>query len=190
MEMCEPGGRWQVRGEHRVSMVAARRLGLAALVTVALICSGETVAVGQEERTDQVVERLEELEEDGLLPVQGRTPQQVLEGLLTAALARDLTSQKAVAMMNRNIESGRTSVEKYIDTWSQALSKALDRAQKRRKERRQERRAEKERAKVRQGLAHRARCLVLISCLGCFAGAPRRRQSALRKRQSDRKSCA
>jgi chromatin segregation and condensation protein Rec8/ScpA/Scc1 (kleisin family) len=133
-------------------MVAARRLGaLGALVAMALLCGGETVSVGQAERTDEVVERLEELEEDGLLTVQGRTPQQVLEGLLAAAQAHDLTNQKAMAMMTRNIESGRVSVEKYVDTWSKALSKALDRAQKRRKERHQERRAEKQRAKVRQG---------------------------------------
>jgi hypothetical protein len=141
-------------------MAAARRLAVVvAVVAVALVrhqaCSAEeVVAVGRAERTGEVVDRLEELEEDGVLSVQGRTPQQVLEGLLAAALAHNLTSPRAVGMMNRNIERGRASVEQYVEVWAKALSKALDRAQKRRKERRRERRAEKERAKVWQAPTH------------------------------------
>eukprot|EP01046_Picozoa_sp_COSAG06_P050411 COSAG06_NODE_7979_length_2306_cov_1.014453_1_plen_369_part_00 len=100
------------------------------------------------DRSSEAAERLDELEEDGVVLVRGRTPEQVLQGLLTAALAQNLTNPRAVEMMNRNVEKGRSSVEKYVDTWSMALSKALDRAQNRRKERRKERRAEKEREKV------------------------------------------
>jgi hypothetical protein len=102
------------------------------------------------DRSSEAAERLDELEEDGVVLVRGRTPEQVLQGLLTAALAQNLTNPRAVEMMNRNVEKGRSSVEKYVDTWSMALSKALDRAQKRRKERRKERRAEKEREKVQR----------------------------------------
>ena len=131
-------------------MPASRRLAVAAVTAVALVCH-QVCSAERAERTDEV---LEELEEDGVLSVQGRTPQQLLEGLLAAALAHNLTNSRAVKMMNRNIERGRASVDQYVELWTKALSKALDRAHQKRKERRQERRAEKERAKVRQVPSH------------------------------------
>lgn len=158
-------------------MVGAWRLqAVVAVATVALVCTAQDDDVishadiiishadvagshAVAKRSDEIEELLDELEEDSVVTVRGRTPQQVLQDLLSAALAHNLTNPKAVEMMKRNIEVGRASVEKYIGTWSKALSKALDRAQKRRKQRRQEKSAEKQRAKVRHVSNHGAwRC--------------------------------
>ena len=97
-----------------------------------------------------ILERLGELEDDGLLSVKGRSPDEVLAGLFEAALEQNLTNAKNVQRMKLNVAEDRNTVEKYVDTWSTVLSKALDRVQKRRKEKRQARKDEKDQLKVRQ----------------------------------------
>jgi hypothetical protein len=116
-----------------------------------LLCAATTQVeenVGQQIFDEAVMERLGELEEDGLLIVEGQSPDEVLAGLFEAALEQNLTNVKNVQRMKLNVAEGRNTVEKYVDTWSTVLSKALDRVQKRRKERRKARKDEKEQLQV------------------------------------------
>jgi hypothetical protein len=97
---------------------------------------------------EAITERLAELEEDGLLAVDGQSLDDVLSGLFEAALEHNLTTTQSVQRMKLNVAEGRHTIVQYVDTWSTVLSKALDRLHKRRKELRKTRKDEMEQLKV------------------------------------------
>ena len=133
---------------HRAEVAAVPNYRHAEIKLLNLAVTGEYKECEPVGRSTETTERLAELEWDGIVHVRGRSPEQLLKDLLTSALSLNLTNPKAVQMINRNLQKGRLSCAKGIDTWSTALSKALDRAHKLGKTPREERRRRTEKAQV------------------------------------------
>ena len=131
---------------------------LAAVLAAAVVLAAAPAGEPASPFSDDVLERLEELQEDGVLSaaILSEPPSALLEELYAAALSQNLTNPKALERMRLNVEEGRTSAEQQVDTWSKAISKALDRAQKQRKERRRERREAREKLKEERRAAKAA----------------------------------